>query len=83
MCLFSPGCFYDFHTLDMIELGIENYKPISSFKVTIVLNSNIGGNIYILYIERSINLICYYLSICISSIHARRSHDMILMFSHE
>ncbi|XP_057305757.1 ribosome production factor 2 homolog [Hydractinia symbiolongicarpus] len=26
------GCFYDFHMLDMFELGIERYQPISEFK---------------------------------------------------
>lgn len=26
------GCFYDHHVLDMIELGIERFLPISSFK---------------------------------------------------
>lgn len=30
---FVLGCFYDFHTLDMFELGIEKYKPLSDFKV--------------------------------------------------
>lgn len=30
---FVLGCFYDFHMLDMFELGIEKYKPLSDFKV--------------------------------------------------
>ena len=28
------GCFFDHHILDMIELGIENYKPISHFSTS-------------------------------------------------
>lgn len=31
------GSFYDFHILDMFELGIEKYKPIAEFKADKIL----------------------------------------------
>jgi len=34
------GCFYDFHTLDMFELGIEKYKPLSDFKAEKVMSGS-------------------------------------------
>ena len=30
---FILGRFYDGHLLDMVEFGIENYVPLSKFKV--------------------------------------------------
>lgn len=32
------GSFYDFHILDMFELGIEKYKPISEFKAEKIMS---------------------------------------------
>jgi len=32
------GCFYDFHMLDMFELGIEKYKSLSDFKAEKVMS---------------------------------------------
>jgi len=34
------GCFYDYHLLDMFELGIEKYKPISEFKTEKVMSGS-------------------------------------------
>merc|ERR1712038_502584 len=32
------GSFYDFHILDMFELGIEKYRPISEFKAEKIMS---------------------------------------------
>lgn len=34
------GCFYDFHMLDMFELGIEKYKSLSDFKAEKVMSGS-------------------------------------------
>jgi len=34
------GRFFDYHLLDMVELGVENYKPLSEFKTE---SSSIGN----------------------------------------
>ena len=32
----SVGRMYDFHVLDMVELGIENFTSLSNFKVKFI-----------------------------------------------
>lgn len=43
------GRLFDFHVLDMVELGIEKYVGLSDFKVTAALSVFIQWGMYTVY----------------------------------